>query len=63
MKEIDRETIRKVIYYEKMKKMNSEEYHYLQGDEISYIYQQLSPYSNEKWKEKNSFKASKYSKK
>jgi hypothetical protein len=38
-KEIDRETVRKVIYYEEnLKKLNKGEYHNLQGDEISCIY-------------------------
>jgi hypothetical protein len=49
--EIDRETVTKVIKYEeKLKNWNRGIYHYLQGDEISYIYQPLSPYSNDKWR-------------
>jgi hypothetical protein len=34
-----------------LKKLNRGEYHYLQEDEISYIFQPISPYSNDKWKE------------
>jgi 16S rRNA G527 N7-methylase RsmG len=38
-KEIDRETVPKVMEYEEnLKKWNRKENHYLHGDEISYIY-------------------------
>jgi hypothetical protein len=51
-KEIGQETIKKIIRYEeKLKKLNRGEYHWLQRDQISYIYKHSSTDSNEKWKE------------
>jgi hypothetical protein len=48
-KEIDQVTVKNIIrYVERLKKLNRREYHYLQGDQISYIYKRTSTDSNEK---------------